>query len=616
MISNRFNHILGGTLSVFQKIWSAKPFVLRALVCWFVGIGVLLSERSDDFDTRFRLRGNTLKNSEIVLVLISEDEWLNLKGPRAQTLRPLKEIESFSDSFFSDAETWELVLGRLLRLNAKSIGVAFFLGDPWPIEAQNNRVLANPKIFWGAKLDSDGQLLRPRALSIDEKHLGLIDLKTDGDGYLRRFSTTMRPLPNLAYRLAHNAKLKLPTSEYALINFQGPVATFQTFTLTEFLFGNVPESAIRGKTIIVGARNLPSHSALTPEGPMSRAEVIANITHNINNGQWTKTLPLWSYAILLFALLILSIWVTTGYSQSIAIVILFCIWALLITISTWIFDTVFLWIPIIAPSVQLVITFVVFLSYQLIVNEKENWQLQQEKRYLEEIEEIKNNFLSLISHDLKTPIAKIQAVADRLLASFQDEKLNQDLKTVKSSSQDLYRYIQSILQVIRVESTDFHARKQPTDINEIIIKVIEDLMPLANEKKISLTQKLEPMFSIELDSTLIYEVILNFIENAIKYTPEGRSITVTSEEINDSVQVKVSDTGEGIPDDEISRVWNKFYRGKKHDLSTRGSGLGLYLSKYFIRLHGGEVFLSSQVGKGTDIGFRLPLSENEEETKG
>src|SRR5205085_8257321 len=121
-------------------------------------------------------------------------------------------------------------------------------------------------------------------------------------------------------------------------------------------------------------------------------------------------------------------------------------------------------------------------------------QLQQAKRYLEEIEEIKNNFLSLISHDLKTPIAKIQAVADRLLSTLHDEKLSQDLKTVKSSSQDLHRYIQSILQVIRVESTDFQARKAPSDINEIVSKAVDDLMPLAKEKNLTLTHNLEPMF--------------------------------------------------------------------------------------------------------------------------
>lgn len=608
---------MGVLLTAIQKIWEAKPFVLRALACWCVGLGVLLSERSDDFDMRFRLRGNTLKSSDIVLILVSEEEWLNLKGSGVQSLRPLKEIESFSDSFFSDRAIWEQLLGQLLRFNPRSIGVTFYLGDPWMSEAQMSRVLTNPKVFWGAKHDSDGQLLRPRAVSVDDKHLGLIDLKTDGDGYLRRFATANHPIPNLAYRLQNKSKASaLPDSEYELINFQGPASTFLSFSLTELLYGTLPEDAIRGKTIIIGARGLPSHSALTPMGPMTRAEVLANITQNINNSQWVQTLPLWVYAILLLVLLVLSIWVTSGYSQSIAIVFLVCIWALLLTLSTWIFDSLFLWVPIIAPTVQLVITFIVFLSYQLIINEKENWQLQQEKRYLEEIEEIKNNFLSLISHDLKTPIAKIQAVADRLLNTIHDEKLSQDLKTVKSSSQDLYRYIQSILQVIRVESTDFHARKQPSDINEIILKVIDDLMPLAKEKQITLTCTLEPMFSIELDATLIYEVVLNFVENAIKYTPEGRSITVTSCEINDSVEVKVSDTGEGISEDEVPRVWNKFYRGKKHDLSTRGSGLGLYLSKYFIRLHGGEVFLTSEIGKGTDVGFRLPLSEDSTEPEG
>lgn len=599
---------LGAIIKKLQRIWEAKALFVRAVLCLIVGIVVLISEQDGNFDTRYKIRGNVLKSKDITLILISEDEWLSIKGRGYQTLRPLKEIESLTDSFFGDSQIWETLLAQVLKQNPTSIGITLFLRDGFTDQA--NKTLHHPKVFWGARLDADGQLLRPKGLGVMDQNIGLVDLKSDADGYVRRFTETHVPIPTLSYKLARTTRpqLQVPLQENTSINYQGPASTFLTFTLTEALYGQLPESAIRDRIVIIGVRGLPSHTLLTPVGPLSKAEVIANMTTNMIYQQWPKSLPTLLSLLLLIILLVLSIWITTGYSQTVALSFLACIWALHVAVSTYIFDSIYLWIPIVAPSAQMAVTFVIFLSYQLIMNEKENWKLQQEKKYLEEIEEIKNNFLSLVSHDLKTPIAKIQAVADRILSQLHDEKITQDMKVVKSASQDLHRYIQSLLQVARVESTDFQARRIPADINELIVKAIEDLKVLADEKNIELTSHLEPMFSVEIDTTLILEVIINFLENAIKYTPSGGRVSVYSTETDDSIEFKVVDTGEGIPPDEINKVWNKFYRGKKHDMSTKGSGLGLYLSRYFIQLHGGTVFLNSQLGQGTEIGFRLPLT--------
>lgn len=604
-MSEKLKKSINTILSVSKKIWEARAFLLRALVCWIVGIGVLSTERSDNFDMRFKMRGNILRQNDITIILISEDEWTMLKGSDRQTLRPLKEIEGINDSYFNDKKIWEAIINRINGLDPKAIGITFFIDD----------IFQHPRVVWTARLESEGVLIRPRS-NIEDRYLGLIDIKTDADGYLRRYTSSKRPLPSLPMRLTERVRenLSFPKAENIMINYQGGSGSFLTFTLTEVLYGSLPEEAFKDKIILIGSKDIAAHKILTPIGQMQKAEVMANITQNLIHRQWIKTMPMTIYAILLLGLLILSIWITVTYSQSAVLMFLGAIWTLHFTISTWVFDSYYIWMPIVAPTVQLVITFVVFLSYQLIVNEKENWRLQQEKRYLEEIEEIKNNFLSLISHDLKTPIAKIQAVADRLLLIPQEEKVSTDLKTVKNASQDLHRYIQTLLQVARVESTDFHARKAPADINEIITKVIEDLMPLAREKNITIEHNLEPMFSIVLDSTLIYEVLLNLAENALKYSPEGNTIKITSLEVGNFVEVHVIDSGEGIPADEIPKVWNKFYRGRRHDITTKGTGLGLYLAKYFIDLHGGSVFIKSEFGKGTDVGFKLPLEETEETT--
>ncbi len=166
---------------------------------------------------------------------------------------------------------------------------------------------------------------------------------------------------------------------------------------------------------------------------------------------------------------------------------------------------------------------------------------------------------------------------------------------------------------MRVESRDFQINKTSVDINEMIEEVVKSLKPLAEAKKITLELKLEPLFLVDLDSTLIREVIHNLIENAIKYSPENKEILITSfETTGNEVGFQVKDQGEGIPPEEVSSVWGKFVRGNSQSHKSKGTGLGLYLVKYFVELHAGRVTLQSVVGQGTTVGFFLPL-QNESE---
>ena len=229
---------------------------------------------------------------------------------------------------------------------------------------------------------------------------------------------------------------------------------------------------------------------------------------------------------------------------------------------------------------------------------------------------MKNNFVSLISHDLKTPIAKIQAVLDRVLTQGpHPDELQTDLFSLRDYSEELNRYIQSILKVLRVESREFKILKETADINGIIENVIERLRPLAHSKKIRIETELEPMFLIELDVTLMTEVFMNIIENAIKYTPDDGYVKIKSFETETDVLVQVSDSGEGIRPEDQEQVWKKFVRGKTQDHKTKGTGLGLYLVKYFIELHGGQIYFKSEPSKGTTFFVQLPLEMNENLTE-
>ena len=278
-------------------------------------------------------------------------------------------------------------------------------------------------------------------------------------------------------------------------------------------------------------------------------------------------------------------------------------------ISAWIFDSAYIWIPAISPSLLLTSVWVVFVGYQASRIERKNFVLEQEQRYLQELEQLKNNFVSLISHDLKTPISKIQAVVDRLLARDGAKELRNDFLALRSYGDELNRYIQSILQVLRIESRDFQLVREVSDINEVIEAALRQVRPLALDKNIELVTQLEPMFSLEFDITLMKEVVINLVENAIKYSDPGQNILIKSWEEQDFVFVSVQDNGAGIPPDELENVWKKFTRGKDQDLRTKGTGLGLYLVRYFVELHGGQVSMQSQVGAGTTVSFTLPVTD-------
>ncbi len=122
------------------------------------------------------------------------------------------------------------------------------------------------------------------------------------------------------------------------------------------------------------------------------------------------------------------------------------------------------------------------------------------------------------------------------------------------------------------------------------------------------TLDLEPMFAIEFDEQLIKQVLTNLLENAIKYNPKGTKVVVRSADLGDFVEVSVEDNGTGIDSDQMQRLFKKFSRSEKGTAErVKGTGLGLYLSKYFIELHGGSIFADSLLGQGSNFRFRLPV---------
>ena len=144
------------------------------------------------------------------------------------------------------------------------------------------------------------------------------------------------------------------------------------------------------------------------------------------------------------------------------------------------------------------------------------------------------------------------------------------------------------------------------DVNTLIETIVEELEYEAKQKEMTMNVELGPLYPIEVDIVLIKRVISNLVENAIKYSGHGTSITVKTWDDDTWVYVEISDSGVGIPEDDIKNIFEKFYR-VKNDAShkIKGSGLGLYLVKYFVELHGGTIEASSVLNEGTKFLVKL-----------
>lgn len=598
----------------FLFLYRRSGFVLRTLICWGIGCLILSSDEVTSFDTRLQMRGDQAISNEIVLITLRPSD-LNRgeqeKKQKSGTFQQIHQLElhELSESSFWNEGLWLELLTDVLKQKPRSIGISFFFPEGSASKSSvesTNRLFTHPKIFWSALGTQTEHPSLPVFSDYRAANVGGADFLRDEDGVIRRFFSPSAEIPHLTEKITGIPFN--PKWQPRFINFRGSNKVFAQFFATDVLAGRVPLDAFKNKIIIIGGDGLPSHLAQTPLGTFSRAQIIAHIADNLLEDRWIHRAPFLSYTILLLAILALTIFIITQYPQSVALIFLLWLGLLSSALSVWVFDSHYFWLPIGSVLSMITITWIVFVGYQANKMERRSWQLQQEQRYLSELEQLKNNFVSLISHDLKTPIAKIQSIIDRLMRGPGDSTaLNNDLLSLRSSSEELNKYIQSILQILRVESRDFRLNREVCDLNELVTSAIEQLYPLAKDKNITIEASLEPMFSIEVDTTLIREVLINLIDNAIKYSPNSSSIRLKTSEIDDRVHFEVTDTGNGIPAEELETVWKKFVRGRDQDLKSKGSGLGLYLVKYFIELHGGSVNLQSEITKGTTVAFTLPL---------
>ena len=231
-----------------------------------------------------------------------------------------------------------------------------------------------------------------------------------------------------------------------------------------------------------------------------------------------------------------------------------------------------------------------------------------------EISRMKNDFVSHVSHELKTPLASITAYSEMLVdgEADDDQTRKEFYSVIQNQATRLNRLIEDILNISRIESGLTKIEKKPVSLTILIEEQLQMIRNYAEEKNIEVvTQKPIVYDQVYADKDMISQVIVNLLSNAVKYTPSGGTVKVeiVVDEIARVAQVTVTDTGVGIPRDEIEHVFDKFYRVGANKSQAKGTGLGLNLVKQIIeKVHGGRVFVVSEPGVGSTFGFEVPLA--------
>ncbi|MFH1016688.1 MAG: ATP-binding protein [Pseudomonadota bacterium] len=560
------------------------PLAGLALGALVLGLGLPL--RANLFAFLVRLRGPIPPNPEITIVEFgekaAESNWLELLTRTLNRLdsTPPKAVEL--DFSFNTPEEIRAVA----------------TGHSYPVFFERRTFASRPA----------------------EERLPLASLPSFVDGIARRSQTdpflTGFANTDLMKAVSPTQLGKFLSGPPRVLNIAGPPGTYPRVPMNEVLTREDTRRSLQGRIILVappGGEPL-GRIGLLPFFPRQGAtsadetEVRANVIDTVLRGTGIRVLSRGATVFLTLALSVFTTSVLFWTTPLLGIFLIFLAMVLLFVASLAALNSsVFLDIH---PALWgMLIAYYFLIPYRLIIEYKGRWRYQQENRLHSEVETLKANFMSLVSHNLKTPIARIEGLAETLLKKKEElsPSAREELSGILRASEDLNRFVSRILSLAQVERSDFRIRASTKDLNAIVEKVVESHRPAAEAKEIRLETKLEPLFPLKMDTELIQESVANLVENAIKYTPNGGSVYVVTRESGDWAHVEVADSGPGISEEDSGKLFSKFYRGAEvKNKGIRGSGLGLYLVKYFVELHGGTVEFKNRPEGGTHFTIQLP----------
>jgi signal transduction histidine kinase len=233
---------------------------------------------------------------------------------------------------------------------------------------------------------------------------------------------------------------------------------------------------------------------------------------------------------------------------------------------------------------------------------------------LQELDRLKSDFVSNVSHELRTPLTAIKGAVDLILrevAGPLTEKQVHYLTRVRSNTQHLAGLINDLLDLSKIESGKIEMKSSRVSMGGLVHEVVETLRPIAAEKGIALEAAIpEQSIMVWADRDKVNQVLMNLIGNAIKFTPAQGTVTVSAlKNGNESIRVSVCDDGPGILAAEKEKIFDKFYQIAEVDgVKPKGTGLGLAICKALVELHGGRIWVETEMNRGSTFSFTLPAS--------
>ena len=241
-------------------------------------------------------------------------------------------------------------------------------------------------------------------------------------------------------------------------------------------------------------------------------------------------------------------------------------------------------------------------------------ELEIVNREFKKMDEITMKFIGTASHELKTPLTAIKANIDFILSE-KEGRIPQNLKpylmTIQRNTTRIQMRMDQMLDLSRIKSDRLFLNREQILLSEVVGGYINEVTPV--DKSLSLRIDVPPDLRILADRNALHDIFINLLSNAFKFTGDGGEISIVAGHRDQSILVEIKDTGMGIPEDKLQMVFDEFYQveGGKHG----GTGLGLAIAKRLVEEHGGNIWVESQLGKGSTFYFTLPLSAEHQDGK-
>ncbi len=228
---------------------------------------------------------------------------------------------------------------------------------------------------------------------------------------------------------------------------------------------------------------------------------------------------------------------------------------------------------------------------------------------LEHLHVREREFLLSVGHDLRTPLTTIAGYAEVLdEGALTDEETDRIAGVLAAETSRLRRLVEDLMLLARLEAREFTLEEEPVDVTAHVGELVESFRPRAEEAHVRLESDMEPTGLLMTDPDRIAQILGNLLENALRYSPEAGTVTVTVKTVDQEFELTVVDTGPGIESADIPQVFEKFYVARKYRrVRPEGSGLGLSIVKQIVDAMGGRVAVTSDLNIGTTVGVRLPI---------